>query len=1417
MGVSIMKRLVLRLCLTILPLIALCMGLVSSQLAYAQADQWTTSLHDIARTGSSSDSIISKNQASTLVKKWSLATGGPIASQPAIVNGIAYVGSWDGNEYAINVSTGAVIWKTFTGITTGYSYCNPTTAGISSAATVLNGVVYVGGGDSNWYALNASTGTVLWKIPTGDNSAAGGHYNWSSPLIVNGYAYVGIASFGDCPLVQGQLLKVNLSTKQIVGTLNLVPSGQAGGGIWTSPAYDTATGRIFTITGTEQQDSQQYAQAILAIDPNSMTVVDSWHLPENQAVADSDWTTSTALFTDANNRQLVVASNKNGVTYAFLRSNLATGPVWQQQIAIGSNCAACGNSTVSSAALGQGEIFQAGGTTTINGVGAAGSVQAWNETTGAIIWQHPESGPVIGAITYDNGMVIDGAGSAIEVLDANNGQRLYSYDTGPGSHIFAAPSVSNGIIITGNTNGNIYALSLPSSNNKPPKDPNCPSGWLCQDIGAPNPIGSETVSGNTWNVSVGGTGVGGASDSFRLMTEPSAGDVQIIADVTNEQSISAGVQAGMMLRQTNDPGSPYYAIFKTPNGVSVQYRNTFGGNTTIANTTNPGGVPLYLEIQRLGDKLTAATSTDGSIFTYVPGSTETVIMPYTSMAGLAAASGSSGVSSSSSFTNVSIGAPSNVPQDTPSPSACPTGWNCADIGAPITVGDQSQSGNTWTFKAAGSGADGSSDQLHYVWQTAAGDTTVTTHITGQTNTNATAKAGIMFRADTSTNAAYYGAFITPSGTVKIQYRDTKGLPINPLITTTGAFPQYLQVIRAGTTFTTYTSTDGVNWSPAVGGAISLSNLSGSILAGFAATSANTTNLSTVTADSLTIANGSVTPPTTCPGTWTCQDIGVPLPQGSQYYYNGTWSTLGFGKDIWNASDDFRFVSQNVAGDGSVSVHVTSQTFTDPWAKAGIMMRATNDPGSPYFGLFVTPANGTVIQCRTAQGNGTSQVTGMTSTTPTYLKVTRAGNTFTAYTSTDGINWVPYPNGSITLTLPTTAMVGLANTSHSQFNNNTTTFDHLMVTPVNANLPSPWIDNDLDNVTPAGNASFANGTFTVNGGGNDIWNTPYGNLDQSHYVSQPLSGDGSLIAHVASQTNTSPWAKAGIMIKQSAAADAPYVLIAVTPSNGVLFQSGFNSSTSSGTAGAPLWLKLTRTGNTVTGYTSPDGTTWTQVGSASITLTDPVTGGLFVCSHASGTLGTATFDNVNWSASTTGIPSPWADTDVNDTMPGSAAYANGVFTVNGAGNDIWNDGGTILDQFNYSYQTLSGNATITARITSQTNTSPWAKAGIMIKQSTTSGSPYALLGVTPTNGMLFQYNYNTSINAGNYTFPEWLRLIRSGTTITAYTSPDGTTWTQVGTTTTPSLTDPVTVGLFVCSHASGTLGAATFDNVTVTQP
>ena len=127
--------------------------------------------------GSNDHNVYALN-ASTGTLMWSSATRGPVYSSPAVVNGVVYVGSCDGNVYALNASTGAKLWSYATPIAEGQS-C------VISAPTVVNGVVYVGSDDSSVYALNANDGTKLWRFSTGDGVRV------SSPAVANGMVYVG--------------------------------------------------------------------------------------------------------------------------------------------------------------------------------------------------------------------------------------------------------------------------------------------------------------------------------------------------------------------------------------------------------------------------------------------------------------------------------------------------------------------------------------------------------------------------------------------------------------------------------------------------------------------------------------------------------------------------------------------------------------------------------------------------------------------------------------------------------------------------------------------------------------------------------------------------------------------------------------------------------------------------------------------------------------------------------------------------------------------------------------------------------------------------------------------------------------------------------------------------------------------------
>ena len=130
----------------------------------------------------------------------------------------------------------------------------------------------------------------------------------------------------------------------------------------------------------------------------------------------------------------------------------------------------------------------------------------------------------------------------------------------------------------------------------------------------------------------------------------------------------------------------------------------------------------------------------------------------------------------------------------------------------------------------------------------------------------------------------------------------------------------------------------------------------------------------------------------------------------------------------------------------------------------------------------------------------------------------------------------------------------------------------------------------------GSAAYSNGTFNLNASGTDIWDF----VDQFHYVYQPLIGDGTIVARVASIQNSDPWAKSGVMIRETLATASTHASLFLTPANGLAFQrrlsTGAASTSTTGAAVAPAyWVRLTRSGNVFTASASPDGATWTVVG------------------------------------------------------------------------------------------------------------------------------------------------------------------------------------------------------------------------------
>jgi hypothetical protein len=120
--------------------------------------------------------------------------------------------------------------------------------------------------------------------------------------------------------------------------------------------------------------------------------------------------------------------------------------------------------------------------------------------------------------------------------------------------------------------------------------------------------------------------------------------------------------------------------------------------------------------------------------------------------------------------------------------------------------------------------------------------------------------------------------------------------------------------------------------------------------------------------------------------------------------------------------------------------------------------------------------------------------------------------------------------------------------------------------------------------------------------------------------------------VISLDNTEPWALAGVVIRETLAAGSKHAFVGCTVQHGISFSrrptTGGTTLYSAGVAApAPYWSRLTRNGNTLTAFSSPDGINWTQVGSQSISMTETVFVGLAYSSHVNSQLGTATFDHV----------------------------------------------------------------------------------------------------------------------------------------------------------------------------------------------
>ena len=199
----------------------------------------------------------------------------------------------------------------------------------------------------------------------------------------------------------------------------------------------------------------------------------------------------------------------------------------------------------------------------------------------------------------------------------------------------------------------------------------------------------------------------------------------------------------------------------------------------------------------------------------------------------------------------------------------------------------------------------------------------------------------------------------------------------------------------------------------------------------------------------------------------------------------------------------------------------------------------------------------------------------------------------------------------------------------------------------------WQQTDVGTVGAQGYMEQKDGgqTLVVYGAGTDIWGT----TDSFHYSYLKVTGDAAITTHVESVQQVTDWTKAGVMFRTSTAPDAPYVFVLLSPANGTDMQARDATSATTYEPGhdraprPPYWVRLTRNGDTFTGYQSADGQTWTELGSTTVSMPSDVLVGLAVTSRSEAQLAHGVFSQTTVDGAQAATPPPPAPSGPTTTV------------------------------------------------------------------------------------------------------------------------------------------------------------------------
>ena len=424
-----------------------------------------------------------------LKPKWVFETGGDVSSQPTVVDGVVYFGSWDGKEYAVEAKTGKKIWEYDCGSSS------------RSGAAYADGVLYFGDIAGRLYALDAKTGALKWKVKIEDHKEA---VATSSPIYHNGRVYIGTSSHEEgailknpkyeCCTFRGGVAAFDAKDGKPVWRYYVIPEtptlqgknkrdiniiGPAGGAVWSTVAIHPNANRLYLTSGNQYTiPASKYPNAIIALDLNTGKLVWSYQATPKDiwtfgcrndpdcSDLDVDFGTVPITFRGPNGKQLIGAGQKSGWFYALDPKDGSL--VWKTEVGPGGKL---GGIEFGGATDGE-RVYV--GISAIPNIKDPGSISALDGATGKILWQtvNPDRGAVFGPVTVtgtgDNRLVFAGTNrNFIRAYNAKDGKILWEFDTG--GAVGGGATVVDGVVYVGSgyqflrvgkPNNKLYAFSV---------------------------------------------------------------------------------------------------------------------------------------------------------------------------------------------------------------------------------------------------------------------------------------------------------------------------------------------------------------------------------------------------------------------------------------------------------------------------------------------------------------------------------------------------------------------------------------------------------------------------------------------------------------------------------------------------------------------------------------------------------------------------------------------------------------------------------------------------------------------------------------------------------------------------------------------------------------------------------------------